>query len=391
MRFARRTEWNLTPNELARRVASRRAAGLPIIGLTESNPTRCDLTYPEVEIRAALNSPEIMCYEPRPQGLLAARRAIARYYKEHEEDVDPDHLLLTAGTSEAYAYLFRLLAEPGDEVLVPQPSYPLFDFLAQICDLSLLHYPLDPQNGWHIDRSGLMAKLSERTRAIIAVSPNNPTGSFLSSEDRGFLLELCTEHPLALIVDEVFADYHFEEKVKPPCWPTEPPALVFRLNGISKMLGLPQLKLAWIYAAGPMSLLDVALGRLEFIADTFLSVNTPIQVALPRLLQLRPQIQRAIRERIQINRTCLERLQPSPPWTLLPAEGGWYAILRIPSVHSEEEWGLGLLEDEGIYTYPGYFFDFTEEPYLVLSLLPRADHFTEGITQMAEYMRQILV
>jgi len=384
--FAHRADWDLTPNELAHQLASRRAAGLPVLDLTESNPTRCGLVYPEAEICQALSSPEIMRYEPQPRGLLETRRAIAQYYREHGEDIDPDHLLLTASTSEAYTHLFRLLAEPGDEVLVPQPSYPLFDFLAQICDLSLVRYPLEQRTGWRLDRSALRGALSERTRTIVAVSPNNPTGSFLAPDDRDFLLVLCAERSLALIVDEVFADYAFDESFESPPWPGEPPALVFRLNGISKMLGLPQLKLAWINPAGPMALLDPALARLEVIADTFLSVNTPVQVALPQLLELRPQIQQAICNRLRVNWAYLEGLKPPPPWALLPAQGGWYGILKMPSARSEEEWALGLLEDEGIYAYPGYFFDFAEEPYLVLSLLLSPDRFAAGIARMAEYI-----
>lgn len=368
---------------------TRRAAGLPVLDLTESNPTCCGLAYPEAEIRAALNSPAAMRYEPEPHGLVEARRAIATYYEEHGERVDPEHLLLTASTSEAYAHLFRLLAEPRDEVLVPQPSYPLFDFLAQICDVHVVRYPLDQRTGWSIDRNGLLAALSECTRAIIAVSPNNPTGTFLAQADRDFLVTLCAERHLALIVDEVFADYPFNEDARLLPWPAMPPALIFRLNGISKMLGLPQMKLAWIYAAGPMPLLTSALARLEVIADTFLSVNTPIQAALPQLFQLRPQIQKTILERIRTNRALLEKLKPPPPWTLLPAQGGWYAVIGVPSARGEEEWALGLLEDEGIYVYPGYFFDFAEEPYLVLSLLPQMDEFAEAIARMTEYIRRI--
>jgi aspartate/methionine/tyrosine aminotransferase len=329
-----------------------------------------------------------MRYEPHPRGLPLARQTIATYYEEHGELVDSEHLLLTASTSEAYAHLVRLLAEPGDEVFVPQPSYPLFDFLAQICDVRVVRYPLEQRTVCRIDRQALLAALSERTRAIIAVSPNNPTGTFLAHDDRDFLLSLCAERGLALIVDEVFADYRFNEDAKPLPWPAMPPALVFRLNGISKMLGLPQMKLAWICASGPMPLLTTALARLEVIADTFLSVNTPVQTALPQLFQLRPQIQNTILARIRINRTLLERLKLSSPWTLLPAQGGWYAVLGMPSARDEEEWALGLLEDEGIYVYPGYFFDFAEEPYLVLSLLPQPDRFAEGIARMAEHIRR---
>lgn len=390
MYFARRTAWNLTPNELARRLEQRRAAGLAILDLTESNSTRCGLAYPEAEIRAALSSSEIMRYEPQPRGLLRAREAVAGYYEEHSERVDPEHLVFTSSTSEAYVHLFRLLTEPGDQVLVPQPSYPLFDFLAQICDISLVRYPLERQMGWRLNRAALRSLLSERTRAIIAVSPNNPTGSYLSRADRDFLLELCAERNLSLIADEVFADYVFDERSKLPPWPATPPALVFRLNGISKMLGLPQLKLAWIYADGPPTLLEEALARLEVMADTFLSVNTPVQVALPRFFELRSQIQRAIHERLRINRAYLiqETKRGTAPWKELPVQGGWYTILNLPRTQSEEEWVLKLLDEEGIYAYPGYFFDFAEEPYLVLSLLPPPDRFAEGIVRMAQYIRR---
>ncbi|HED04931.1 MAG TPA: pyridoxal phosphate-dependent aminotransferase, partial [Candidatus Fraserbacteria bacterium] len=307
--FARRTDWQLQPNELARRLSARRAAGLPLLDLTESNPTRCRLAYPEAQIRAALNSPALLRYSPDPRGLAAARQSIAAsYYGAKGEEVKPEQLLLTASTSEAYAYLFRLLAEPGDELLVPRPGYPLFDFLAQICDLKPVSYALAATRGWRIERSSLLAGLGERTRAILAVSPNNPTGSFLASADRDFLLALCAERGLALIVDEVFADYSLDERIEPPCWPAEPPTLLFRLNGLSKTLGLPQLKLSWIYASGPPELLQAALGRLEIIADTFLSVNTPVQLALPRLLELRLPIQGSIRERLRSNLAKLKEL-----------------------------------------------------------------------------------
>ncbi len=390
--FARRTDWQLQPNELARRLSARRAAGLPLLDLTESNPTRCRLAYPEAQIRAALNSPALLRYSPDPRGLAAARQSIAAsYYGAKGEEVKPEQLLLTASTSEAYAYLFRLLAEPGDELLVPRPGYPLFDFLAQICDLKPVSYALAATRGWRIERSSLLAGLGERTRAILAVSPNNPTGSFLASADRDFLLALCAERGLALIVDEVFADYSLDERIEPPCWPAEPPTLLFRLNGLSKTLGLPQLKLSWIYASGPPELLQAALGRLEIIADTFLSVNTPVQLALPRLLELRLPIQGSIRERLRSNLAKLKELagRSGPaPWRLLPVQGGWYAVLRLPPGRDEEELVLGLLDDEGVYIYPGYFFDFSQEPLLVLSLLTPPDRFAAGLGRLTGYLRR---
>jgi aspartate/methionine/tyrosine aminotransferase len=382
--FAERTRWDMTPTRLAAALERRRAAGLPVLDLTESNPTRCGLVPDAAFVLGLFARSANLRYDPVAMGLPEARAAVSAYYGAKGVGLAADRVCLTASTSEAYAFLFRLLADPGDEVLVPRPSYPLLEFLAGLNDVRLVPYPLVyGDRGWRIGLKNLRDAVGPRTRAVVAVSPNNPTGSFLRRNERDALVELCAAHGLALVADEVFADYAFEPEGDPP--PTlagTDGALTFVLSGISKVLALPQLKLAWIAASGPDDLLRDALGRLEVIADTYLSVATPIQRALPALLARRAEIQGRILARLQANRRTLEDLSPGGPVEVLPVEGGWYAVLRLRGLRDEEAWAVTLLERDGVHVHPGYLFDFAEPGHIVMSLLPGEEVFAEGISRL---------
>jgi alanine-synthesizing transaminase len=358
---------------------------LPIVDLTESNPTAAGFTYPSDAILSALADPRSLRYEPAAAGMPAARAAVSRYYSEAlGSHVSPDRILLTASTSEAYAFVFKLLTDPGDEVLVPSPSYPLFDYLAALDSVRVVPYPLVYHGAWNIDFDALTRSITSRSRAIVLVNPNNPTGSFLKRSELGTLLTLCAQHNLALISDEVFADYAFEDDahlVRSLTVIDE--VLTFCLSGLSKVAGLPQLKIGWIVTGGPASDRAKAFERLELIADTYLSVGAPVQWAAPALLTLRGEIQRQILGRVLANREFLaSQIGPSSPWKLLATEGGWYAILEAPRIQSEEEWVLNLLTGDGVLVQPGFFFDFERETFLVISLLTAEDIFREGVRRI---------
>ena len=382
--FAARTDWDLTPTRLAAALAARRAAGRPILDLTESNPTRCGLTFDADALLGALAHPEGLRYDPAPLGLPRARAAVADYYAAKGVALAPDRICLTASTSEAYGFLFRLLADPGDEVLVPSPSYPLFDFLAGLNDVRLVPYPLVYEGRWRIALDAVRGAAGPRARALVVVHPNNPTGSFLRPDERDALVGLCRDRGLALIPDEVFADYAFEpagDRVATLAGTAGAPTFV--LSGVSKVVALPQLKLAWIAASGPQDLARAALARLEVIADTYLSVGTPVQRALPALLAGRAEIQGRVLARLRANRKALgDWLAARGPVEALQAEGGWYAVLRLRGVRDEEAWAVDLLEKDGVVVHPGYLFDFAEAGHMVVSLLPAKDVFAEGIGRL---------
>jgi len=307
--FSSRFHWDLAPNRLTRLLAEKRRAGATVLDLTESNPTHADLSYPE-EIVAALADPRALRYDPQPAGSLTAREAVCRYYAEAGHTVAPDQVLLTTSTSEAYQYLFKLLGDPGDEVLVPRPSYPLFEFLATMESLRVVPYPLIYHGGWSIDCDALAAAVTARTRAIVLVNPNNPTGSFLKRDELRFLADLCQSHGLALISDEVFADYAFAEDAhRVRTLAADADALAFSISGLSKIAGLPQMKLGWIVISGPAAVRADAVeakDKLEWIADTYLSVSTPVQQATPRLLELGKDVQMQIAARVRANLAWLE-------------------------------------------------------------------------------------
>jgi len=382
--FASRTGWDLTPTRLAAALAARREAGLQVYDLTESNPTRCGLLGGAEQLLGALAHTANLWYEPAPLGLESARAAVARYYADKGAAVPLDRICLTASTSEGYAFLFRLLADPGDEVLVPRPSYPLLDFLTGVNDVQLVPYPLVYDGAWRMDLDTLRQAAGPRVRAIVAVNPNNPTGSFVRAEERDALVDFSRERGLALIVDEVFGDYPFKgvDGAAPTLAGTAG-ALTFVLNGLSKVAALPQMKLAWIAASGPEDLVRPALDRLEVIADTYLSVGTPIQRALPPILAARSDIQQKVLARLRANwKTLTDRLARGGPVEALHTEGGWYAILRLPAVQDDEAWALRLLDEDGVHVHPGYLFDFPDPGHMVVSLLPSEEIFAEGVARL---------
>lgn len=383
--FSRRTRWNLAENRLAAALAAKRRSGVAVLDLTESNPTRAGLPYPE-DILESLADPQALVYEPSPRGLESARAAVARDYRRRGFAVDPDHLFLTSSTSEAYAFLLKLLCDPEDEVLVPRPSYPLFEYLADLESVRALRYPLAYDGEWHLAVEAVARLMTPRTRALVLVNPNNPTGSFVKADEMAALRDLCAARDVALVSDEVFADYaegHDPRRVTSVA--TEGPGLAFALGGLSKSCGLPQLKLGWIALAGSPGLRDEAAARLEVVADTYLSVSTPVQRAAPTLLARLPELQRPIAERVSQNRRTLrDRIGPGCPATLLAAEGGWYAVLQVPATCGEEERVLRLLERRDVLVHPGFFFDFDREAFLVLSLLPPPAVFEQAVARILE-------
>ena len=388
-RFASRTAWNLAPNRLARLAEERRRGGQAILDLTESNPTRCGFDYDERAILEALADRRGLEYAPDPQGLLEARRAVVEYYRAWKVALRPEQILLTSGSSEAYDLLFRLLADPGGNVLAPRPSYPLLEFLSCLNDIELAGYALDEHHGWRIDFGSAEAAVNGRSRAIVVVNPNNPTGSLLKPDERASLVELCRRHGLAVISDEVFLDYCQGAAGQAVSLAGETSALTFALNGLSKTVALPQMKLGWIVAGGPDKLVAEALGRLEVIADTYLSVGTAVQWALPRLLESRGAIQRQILARVAENLKRLDgRLARQAVVSRLEVEAGWSVLLRLPSIQTDEEWALELLERDGVLVHPGHFFDFPREGYVVLSLLPPVEVFEEGIARLLARVEQ---
>jgi aspartate/methionine/tyrosine aminotransferase len=381
--FSSRTDWDLRANRLSRTLAAKRASGARLIDLTESNPTRAGIEGPE-DLLASLARPEARRYDPAPFGLRAAREAVAADFARRGFPVAAERVVLTASTSEAYAFLFKLLCEPGDEVLVPRPGYPLFEFLATLESVCARAYPLEHDGEWRLDASALHAAVGPRTRAVVVVNPNNPTGAYLKRDEREAVETMCAERSLALVSDEVFADFAFaDDPRRAASVARDGAALAFALGGLSKSCALPQLKLAWLTVTGPEPARAQALARLEVIADTYLSVSTPVQVAAPELLARREELQAPVRERLRANLDALRaRLAPASPASLLQPEGGWYAVLRVPATISEEERVARLLEDQDVLVHPGYFFDFPREAFLVVSLLPPCDDFAEGIDRV---------
>ena len=418
--FASRTGWALQPNRFSAALERHRASGREVLDLTESNPTRCGFAY-DPALWSALQDPRGLAYDPQPKGLRAAREAVCDYYRGRGAQVDPEQIILTASTSEGYSFLFRLLCEPEDEVLVPAPSYPLFEFLAAIQDVKLVSYPLLYDHGWQIDLHGLSEALTPRTRAILVVHPNNPTGSYVKPAEMEILDSLCRERELALVADEVFLDYAHDGAARPSFanvtpasrrpearagrprdsrrdrgpqnagfWRSEvgdggatDQALTFTLSGISKICALPQMKLAWMVVSGPPELAREALARLEVIADTYLSVSAPVQLALPEFLAHRGEIQGQVKERVAANLAELDgQLAQQKLVQRLDVEGGWYAVLRVPATHADEDLAIALLEQNSVVVHPGHFYDFPSEGYLVVSLITRAEVFAEGMRRV---------
>jgi aspartate/methionine/tyrosine aminotransferase len=382
MPFSQRTNWNTEESDLARAHRLRVESGLPVADLTASNPTRCGFAYP-ASLLNALAHPHAFDYDPQPRGLLAARESVCAYYRSHAVSLTPEQIILTTSTSEAYSFLFRLLCDPGDEILIPQPSYPLFDFLAALDDVRLRAAPLVYENGWQIDAEGIRLAITPRTRAIVLVHPNNPTGHFTKPWEAEALAALCRDHDLSLIVDEVFLDYSFGAAAQSFAAGLAG-VPVYVVSGLSKIAALPQMKAAWIVATGPQR--DRALARLEIIADTFLSMNAPVQWALPAWLDGRADLQEQIRGRVAANLAVLDRAVATvESLQRLALEGGWYAVLRIPSVQPDEQTVLELLQ-RGVWLHPGYFFGMPESGWLVLSLLAPPSEFSNGVATLINYL-----
>ena len=391
--FSYRTGWNLASNRLTLARDEMAGAGNPILDLTASNPTRCGFEYDGRAILASLNHAETLHYDPQPKGLLSAREAVAEYYSRRRDadgatqrtgSLDPNSVILTTSTSEGYSFLFRLLANPGEEVLVPKPSYPLLDFLAELNDVKLVGYQLLYDHGWEIDFASLERAITAKSRAIVVVHPNNPTGSYVRTAEREQLSALCARHELALIADEVFLDYSQADWNNGSfSFSSNNQALTFTLSGLSKISALPQMKLAWIVVSGPGELKRTALERLDVIADTYLSLNAPVQLAAKALLDQRHTLQPQVMARIWENVKELDRqLAAQKSCSRLEVEGGWNVVLRVPATRSDEDLAIELLRNCSVLVHPGHFYDFARDGYLVLSLITPAAEFGEGISRL---------
>ena len=390
--FASRTNWRLQPNRFAVALDEHRRRGKALFDLTNSNPTTCGFTYPEERLFSALRDQRVLRYEPESQGLRQARAAIVDYYRGRpgffgaKTSVDPGHIVITSSTSEAYNYVFRLLCEVGDEVLVPAPSYPLFEYLADLADIRPVPYPLFYDQGWQVDFAALSGALTAHSKAIMVVHPNNPTGSFVKEQEARKLAKICASRDLAIIADEVFLDY--ADGPEQPCsFALDSPALTFTLSGLSKVSLLPQMKLGWIAASGPDALVETAMQRLEVIGDTYLSPSTPVQLALAEMLTMRGDLQMQMRQRLCSNLRFLDSLLRQSSVDRLKREGGWYAVLRVPATGSDEGIAIRLLENCGVLVHPGHFFDFPRDGFLVVSLIACEAEFQEGARRIKDFFQ----
>jgi len=380
--FSSRTNWDLKPNRLSEALERHRSSGRKLFDLSASNPTECGFKYDATAIMRALCNPSSLQYQPDPRGLVSARQAVSEYYAQRGDRVAINELLLTASTSEAYSFVLRLLCNPGDELLVPTPSYPLFDFLADVNDVKLIRYPLFYDHGWHIDLHALEHAITPATRGIILVHPNNPTGHYTGTEETAKLNQICSAKGLAIVTDEVFLDFSLTN-VPGKSFVTNEGALTFTTSGISKIAGLPQMKLAWLAVSGPEAMKREALARLELLADTYLSLNTPIQLAAPVLLKQRNDFQHQLMARVRKNLEDLDsQLAKAQKVSRLDVQGGWYAVLRVPAIRRDEDLAIELLEMHDVHVHPGHFYDFPGEGYLVLSLITPEQDFKEGVSRL---------
>ncbi len=384
MRFSYRTPDDLSHNSIAQAVET---SPQSVLDLTQSNPTLCGFDYPP-DLLKELGSSEALTYDPQPFGSLKARQILARHLSTSDYPVDPENLILTASTSEAYSYLFKLLGNPGDAFMVPTPGYPLLDHLLHLEGLELIAYPFQFQSDWPVDLAELETLFTQKTKGIITVNPHNPTGAFLSEKDQEAILNLCEKHSISYLSDEVFSDFAYRDK---PQKVQNSKVLTFCFGGLSKSLGLPQLKLSWIEIQGPEDMVRDCKERLELIADTYLSVNTPVQVALKALLAFAPNIQKQIQSRLLRNRTRLEMtlsgLQTVKLW---PAQGGWYALIEV--LHEgikEDELVIRLLKEHQVLVQPGGFYDFPTGSFLILSLLPQPDRFEMGVIRLRKFLEKL--
>jgi alanine-synthesizing transaminase len=384
MRLSSRLPRESAPNALSLALDELRRTRTPYVDLTESNPTRAGISYPD-DLLQRLSAPAALLYQPDPLGLTAARDAIAADCARRGAVVSPDHIVLSASTSEMYAWLFKLLCDAGESVLVPRPSYPLFEHLTRLESVRAEPYRLEYHGRWEIDLDSV-AGAAGGTRAVLLVSPNNPTGSYASAREVGALVRLCRDRGWALIVDEVFADYVLDAKAPLTDIATRADVLTFSMGGASKSLGLPQVKLGWTAVGGPEADREAALAGLELIADTFLSVGTPVQVAAASLLERGAGVRQAIHARVRANLAEARRIAGAhPACTLLPVEGGWSAVVRVPATRGEEALVLDLLSHERILAHPGYFFDFEHEAFLIVSLLVPEREFVDGFARTLRF------
>ena len=377
--FSARTAWDTGESALTAAVRALRAEGRSLVDLTASNPTGCGFDYDAEALLGPLTDPAALLYAPEPLGMEPARRAVVRYYAEHGAALDPARLVLTTSTSEAYSFLFRLLCDAGDDVLVATPGYPLFDFLATLDDVRLRTYPLFYDFGWWIDWAELERRIGPRTRAILLVHPNNPTGHTTRGAERERLQKLCAERGLALVVDEVFLDYGRGQRVE--SFARGPhPGLTFVLSGLSKIAALPQMKVAWLAAWGPARLAEEAMSRLEVIADTMLSLNAPAQCALPAWLASREALAGQIRRRIEENL----RVFAEGPWEVLPVEAGWSVVLRLPVALADD--GIALAREAGVLVHPGSFYGLAGRNRVVVSGIVRREDVRSGVKKLREWI-----
>lgn len=380
---------DLAPNRLTEAVARRRARGGDLLDLTASNPTRAGLVYPP-DLLAPLADTAGLSYDPQAFGLDSAREAVVADYARRGVATSVERVCLTASTSEAYSWLFKLLCDPGDRVLVPRPSYPLFEHLTALECVEASPYELDVHGHWRIDVDALARQIDERTKAVLVVSPNNPTGSVIDRAELDALAGVCAETGLVLIGDEVFADYRLDGQAAAPSVIQQDRAAAVSLGGLSKSVGLPQVKVAWMAVGGPPPLAARMMAGLELVADTFLSVSTPAQVALPRLLSAGESVREGIRARTARNLAALSAAAASAPAvTLLAPAGGWCAVLQVPSVRSEEALVLDLVEHTGVLVHPGYFFDFPRETFVIVSLLAEAPVFDAAVARVLSRVAEV--
>ncbi len=380
--FAHRTNWSLQNNPLSQALEELQSKGIKLLDLTESNPTCCGFKYPD-SLMDSLSSSSNLTYSPLAKGILEAREAIAQYYSKRNLNVDPENLVLTSSTSEGYSFLLKLLTNSGDHVLIPRPSYPLFQFLLELHDVEFDYYPLQYGRVWQIDTKAFEALITPQTRCVIVVNPNNPTGSYISPDDRLFLNQMCQKYKMSIISDEVFLDYPLLESPDGESLANNKEVPTFVLSGISKILGLPQMKLSWVAVNGPPIFIQAALEKLEIISDTYLSVNTPVQNALATWLLQSGDIQQQILKRIRENLNVLKQ----QGLDICSVEGGWYAVIKAPSIQ-EEDMVLKILKEDHVVIHPGYFFDFQEEGYLVVSLLPDSQVFNQAVERITRRLKK---
>jgi alanine-synthesizing transaminase len=385
VRYSKRLSWPLSSNSFSRLVEARRSGGFPLLDLTISNPTLALSDYPHVEIAEAYSSVADFRYHPDPFGDRAAREIVSFYYGRRGIRVDANRVALTASTSEAYSLLFKLLCDPGDQVLVPVPSYPLFDYLARLESVRAVPYSLRYDGSWFMDLEDLRCKISHATRAIVVVNPNNPTGSFLKSSEAQALIAIANENNLPVIADEVFADYSLTNSPdRVESFAAFDSVLSFSMNGLSKIAGMPQMKLGWIVLNGRPDQIGAARARLEFVLDTYLSVNTPVQQALSALFEIGEGIQIQLKERTVSNWETARQVLKGSPAHCLHTEGGWSAVVQLPKNLSEDAWIGKLLENQNVIVQPGYFFDMPGEAYVIVSLITPPDDFREGMRLLDE-------